>query len=360
MRKYIKIILILTVLVAIGAGIYFWLRQTPAGQRIGGVLFPPSVKTGEEPGLGEVGAGGLTVFSDEEIFDYWVNAKNGSVYYLNPAGQAFKLSGLGNELVNSQTLPRLNKVSASSDGTYALAKFNYPNFPTFSIFNTVTNSWQPLPAGTIAAAWSPDALEIAYVDGQALRILNLTSQKTSEVIKMSQQELGLHWRKDGKILISANGGTATKVLLLNPKDKILVPFLEENDLVLQWSKDDSLGLKLTSANQKPLLALIDGNGANLTQLTFLTMPEKCLLLENKIYCAVPKNIKEEGLRLPADYYKKTIYFADVIYLIDLTDGSVTTTLDPLNPIDAEHLELNNNVLLFKNRLDDRLYSIVVQ
>lgn len=357
MKKYLKILLIIIILAAIGAGIYYFFRTNQTAQKILTNVFPETAKTGEELRTGATEGGRLATLADEEIFDYWVNAKTGSVYYLNPTGQAFKLSNLGGELINSQTLPRLNKVSASNDGTYALAKFSYPNFPTFSIFSTVTNSWQPLPAGTIAAAWSPENPEIAFVDSQALRILNLASQKTTEVVKMSQQELGLHWRKDGKILIYANSGTATKVLLLNPKDKILVPFLEENDLIISWSKDDTLGLKLTSANQKPQLALIDGNGANLTQLTFLTMPEKCLLLENKIYCAVPKNIKEEGLRLPADYYKKAVYFSDALYLIDLTDGSVATILDPANPIDAEHLELNNNKLYFKNRLDDKLYSL---
>lgn len=357
MKRYLKFLLITFVFTALGAGIYFLLRGTPAGQRIGGIIFPPGVKTGEEAGTGTITPAGLATIAESEIFDYWVNAKNGSVYYLNPAGQVIKTGSQGEELVNSQTLPRLNKVEPSSDGTYIIAKFNYPNFPTFSVFNTVTNTWQPLPAGTIAAAWSPANPEIAYIDGQALRILNLTNQKTSEVIKMNQQELELHWRKDGKILIASNSGTATKIVSLNLKDKTIAPFLEENDLVIRWSEDDSLGLKLTSANQLPRLALIDGNGATLTDLTFLTLPSKCLLLETKIYCAVPKNIKE-GLRLPEDYYKKTIYFDDALYLIDLSSGGVSELkTDAAAKIDAEHLELRENALLFKNRLDDKLYRL---
>ena len=95
----------------------------------------------------------------------------------------------------------------------------------------------------------------------------------------------------------------------------------------------------------------------LTPLSFNTLPPKCLIENNKIYCAVPKNINE-GIKLPDDYYKKAIYFDDTIYLIDLSNAGVTELKTDSNlTIDAEHLEISNGKLFFKNRLDDKLYSL---
>lgn len=363
MNKYLKIILITVVVISLILGGYWLFKKNPAVQKVITAVFPGSQKIGigAEGNMENKLAGPkLKSLTTDPIFDYWVNSKTGDVYYLNEAGQVLKKSGETETVVNSQTVPRLNQVTASFDGTYALAKFNYPNFPTFSIFNTVTNSWQPLPEKTIAAAWSPNTQEIAYLDDKALRILNVTTQKTQEIVKMNQKELVLHWRTDSKILLSVTPESTSKILALNLKNKTLEPFLEEAGVSIQWAKDDRLGIKLNHVNGTNQTSLIDTNGTILSTFTFITLPSKCAISENKIYCAVPKNVPE-NTKLPEDYYKRAVYFDDVLYLIDLSTGgySEITTENPNLTIDAEHLEIQNNALLFKNRLDGKLYSLAL-
>lgn len=359
-KKYLKPLALIISAVALGVLAYYFFKTNPAIQKAAVNLFPGSQKTGAENNLGvtvEVPKfGALTNIS---IFDYWLNSKTNSIYYLNEAGQIIKNNNGNEELVNSQSLQKLNKVTASPDGNYILAKFNYPTLPTFSIFNTITNSWQSLPQNTIAAAWSPDSQKIAYLDDKSLKILNILTQKTQEVLKFSQKEIDLDWRFDNQILISSNYGPTTKILSFALDKKTLTPFLEEFGLVIKWSDDNLFGIKLNTINNKPVTSIIDANGTVLTQLTFITIPSKCLIQQHKIYCAVPQNISEQ-LKLPEDYYKKVVYFDDKLYLIDLTNGGVSEISADINvPIDADHLEFSQGKLYFKNRLDDKLYSLAL-
>lgn len=359
-KKYLKILTIIIILIAIGFGVYYFFKKSPAGQNFLGVIFPGTFKAGEEIGGQPIAGAKLQALTQDPIFDYWINSKTGNIYYLSPVGQVIRISGGQEEVVNSQTLSRLNQLTASPDGTLAIAKFNYPNFQTFSIFNTVTNSWQPLPAGTIAAAWSPTQ-EIAYLDAKSLKTLNLANQKTVEILKLTQKEAELYWRPDSKILLTnslSSSELESQIWSINLANKTIAPFLNETGLAIKWSLDGKFGLRLKTVNRTPLLGLIDENGQALAELTFVTLPSKCLIKEKKIYCAVPKNLPER-ISLPENYYKKAVYFEDSFYLIDLNTGGVSTIFNPELPIDAEHLELDNGRLYFKNRLDDKLYSLTL-
>ena len=363
-KKYLKITIIILVIISVALGLYFFFKKNPAVQNIVVSLFPSSQKLngGETSGTTEAQKQKFQNVINEPIFDYWINSKNGSVYYLNQAGQVIKLTNGSGELANSQTLPKLNKISASSDGTYVLAKFNYPQLPTFSIFNAVTNAWQALPANTIAAAWSPNSQELLYADNKSLNILNLTGQKTKKIIDLTQKELDLNWVSPQIALFSAPPTIelSSTIWSLNLNSKILLPLIQgQSGLSVKWSKDGELGIKFQNINKLPKTSLVDKNGSDLTTLSFITLPSKCLIESNKIYCAVPKNINE-GIKLPDDYYKRAIYFDDTVYLIDLSNAGVTELKTGSNLIiDAEHLEISGGKLFFKNRLDDKLYSLAL-
>jgi len=356
-KKYLKITVAILIIGIIIWVAYWFLSKNPTVQNLAVSLFPSSQKTNNETGANETAEPKLESLTNAPIFDYWVNNKNGAIYYLNETGQVVKTANGAAELVNSQPLPKLNKVTASPDGAFAAAKFNYPTFPTFAIFNTASNSWQPLPSNTIAVAWSLNSQNLAYADDKSLKILNLSTQKNQEIIKLSQKDINLEWRSDSQILLSIDSGITVKMMLLDIKAKTLVPFLEESGLTIKWSDDNRLGIKFNSANGTPITSLIDASGAILSRLTFVTLPSKCLIQKNKIYCAVPQNISEQ-LKLPEDYYKKAVYFDDILYLIDLSTTEVSEIkTENSATIDAEHLELFNNTLLFKNKIDGKLYSL---
>lgn len=359
-KKIIKILAVIIIIAAFIAGLYYFFRTNPTIQNIQKAVvsvFPGPQKSGEQTSQPSLAAK-LQNISEDQIFDYWINKKTGDVYYANKAGQIIKSANGKEELVNSQTINNLNRLESSYDGSSAVAKFNYPSLPTFSIFNAETNGWRALPQDTISATWSPNSGEVIYLDDKALKILNLADQKTRELSKMNQKDIELHWRNDSKILLTSNLNSAVKIWAWDLNKKTLVPFLMEVGTAISWSKDDKFGIKLNSANETPRTSLIDGNGNVLSEFTFKTLPSKCLIQDQKIYCAIPKNIPG-NVKLPEDYYKKAVYFEDVFYIINLSTGgfSEIPTENPDLAIDAEHLEVFGGKLFFKNRLDDKLYNI---
>ncbi len=364
MKKYLKYIAIILVITAIaGAVYYFFFREREALPEFIGGLFPGSEKIDREIAEPEEAEEPqLQALEDFPIFDYWINVETGDFYYVTLAGQVVKETEAGERsTVNSQIITRLNRVTASPNGRYALAKFNYPNLPTFGIFNTATDSWQPLPENTIAAAWSPDSQRLIYANENSLNILNLSNGRSSKALDLTQKALELDWVSDELVFLSVPASVehASSIWSLNLSNNRLTPLFEDEiGLTAKWFENSDLGLALFSVNRSPFISLVDHAGEVLNVFNFTTLPSKCLIyLGSKLYCAVPKNI---GLNteLPDDYYKKSVYFDDALYEIDLTGAGVfeLTTENKNVAIDAEHLEVYAGRLYFKNRIDNRFYS----
>ena len=307
----------------------------------------------------------LSILTKNPAAAYWINAVTGAVYYLNPARQVIRVTDAGEETVNSQTLAKLHSVTASPDGVFAIAEFNYPNQPIFSVFNTVTASWQPLPENTVAAAWASSSQQLAYLENKnnagSLKILNIASQKTQEILKFSQAEARLYWVKPSIVYLLNSASSAdypASLWSIDLSKKTLRPLIrEENGLVFNWSPNGDLGLKLNNSERLPKLSLIDGQGSVLREFTFVTLPEKCVFEGRKLYCAAPQFLRD-NLVLPDDYYKKSVYFRDDIYLIDIDTAAATLLLNgDENLIDAEQLTIRGNNLYFINRYDNLIYRL---
>jgi len=378
-QRFIKILILIGVIAAIGIGGYF-LWQFLASKIIGG----PG--TGEIPStevvdIGEGGAIGaevntaeqtaaqeaqtvtqkLSIFINSPVFEYWLNTKENSVYFANLDGQIIRInSNNSRQMASSQTLNGLHKITPSADGSLAIAEFNYPALPSLSVFFASSTSWQPLPAETISAAISPDSKKIAFTGQTALNILDLQTQKTTEVQKMSQVGLNLNWLTDSAVLLQSDPSVEIRNYLysFNLADKTLRTLINgEYGLDIKWAKDGNLGLKMNTADRVAKLSLIDNFGSGIVNFTFLTMPEKCLLEAQNIYCGIPKNIRE-GIILPDNYYKKSDYFVDDIFQINLPTGKIVKLFDGNEvALDATDLKIKDNALLFINRYDQKVYSL---
>lgn len=382
-RRIIRIVIIVLILAGIGVGAYFlwvWLSSKTVSNLPGAGQTP----TTEVTNVGEGGAIGAQVNTTEQtatqeartitqrlsilinspVSKYWINSKDNSVYFANLAGQIIKInSNNTRQLVSSQTLNNLHSITPSVDGSLAVAEFNYPQLPTLSIFSASSTSWQPLPAGTVSAVVSPDSKQIAYTDRSALNTIDLTTQKTTKIQDMSQVGLKLNWLNNQEILFSSDPAVTSRgyIYSFNLTSKTLKTLISgEYGLDVQWATDGGLGIKMNSTDRVSKLSLIDNFGSNVVDFAFLTVPEKCLLKSQKMYCGVPKNIKQ-GLILPDDYYKKGVYFIDDIFELDLPTGKITKLFDGSSvALDAYDLKLKGSDLLFINRYDNKVYSLGLQ
>ena len=102
-KAYIKIFLIIAILAVIALAAYWFFSQPNTLQSINSALFGQK-ETPTGNGKSSVETGGLNQLTAEPIFDYWINDKDNSVYYLNEAGSVYKISGTENKLINKRPL----------------------------------------------------------------------------------------------------------------------------------------------------------------------------------------------------------------------------------------------------------------
>lgn len=359
-KKILKLTVGLVIIGAIVATTYYLLKNDSAAENIIELVFPTSENNGN--GDEEATTEKLRLLVNSETFDYWVSKTQG-LFYMIPTGEIYRRNFEGeDELLSAQQVPRVRRISPSPDGNSIIAEFNHPFSTTFAIFNVSTRNWKVLPNRTIAATWSPNGQEIALADGTALKILDLKTDKTREISKFSQQDVELSWLVAQKLLISQSPSFTQPSSLwsLDLTNRNFLPLIESaNGLMIKWSDDRTLGIRLDSIDGKPYTRLMNSNGETIATFSFKTMPSKCLINADQIYCAVPENIRD-GVKLPDDYLKRAAYFNDRIYLIDMSDGGIEVLFEDLTMnIDADHLEFLDDSIAFRNRIDGKIYSLTL-
>lgn len=381
MSRTLKIPLLIIIFIILGAAVYFgW-------QNLQVILNPP-----DNDSLGDNATTTITIpivsdqvmatttsdqpapvavlkpvsISDQSIFDYWVlNAATSSkIFYINSEGQIMQVNEDSDELISSSAIQGLQSIKSSNDGKWTLIKAGAMNNPQFSIFNSETNIWQQLNNVT-AADFSPDNKKVAYLDtSNNLMNKSLTSTKAKpiKIMAITQEDFDLEWLSTDRILLVPKPSYkfTGQIWSINIKNLVLSLIAEGPGLIVNWADDGKSGIKSVSLNKKsPEMSLIDDKGAMKASLDFKTTPDKCLIKQTKIYCAIPQGHNAlVDPSLPDDYLKRAVYFKDSIYVVDMVSNSYNQVFDGNDPIiDATHLSLAGNVLLFINRYDSKLYKL---
>ncbi len=384
MKKIIIISSIILGILAILVGVYFAWEKTKS------ILTPPSV--GQQPTTANqqptasgqqaaliAAAQKLKILSDQPIFDYWIfnstptstaassTPSNNKIFYLMADGKIFVLKEDGkSEAVTSDPISNLQAIKSSSDGKRVIIKSGDFTSPQFIIFNSETKIFELLPENITAATFSPDAKKIAYLEKSSgnliIKDLIGTKPKSVKILSFNQKDFDLEWILPEKIILfpKASAFYPASAWSVDTKNKTIASLTTEiSGLMIKWSTDGKIGLEFLSQFQGTVrsLNLIDNKGSIQANLDFMTLPDKCLIAEPKIYCAIPQNIPAKTI-LPDDYLKRAVYFQDSFYQIDITQNSFSEILGGTElTIDAVNLKLINNKLFFVNRYDNKLYSL---
>lgn len=121
----------------------------------------------------------------------------------------------------------------------------------------------------------------------------------------------------------------------------------------------------SKGGQKMQLAIMNYNGGEYRNLDIPTFSSKCTWSKNgkTLFYALPSEIPENSI-LPNDYKEKKFYTADTFWKINLETGEkkrIVEIKDIKERYDATDLFLNpnENILFFVNRIDKKLYKIVL-
>lgn len=385
MRKILIIIVIILVVAAMGIGVYFAWKQSQA------ILNPPTV--GQVPVVPNqkfqqiqnnptsqqaISQSVLRSISSDQVFDYWVSNASSSpqIYYLNQDGKILLAgtaqSGASDQVVSASTTYEVQAVKASPDGKFAVIKSGDLANPRFSLWSAITKTSTILPNAQ-AAAFAPDSKKLAMLrrssnpSSSNLVIKNLLNAKAKDqfVLSIALSDIDLSWIAPQQILLLSKpsfdytGGTWSVDLKTNKLSLIN----SGRGIMANWSTDGKYGM-LFSVNddRSTALNLIQPNGGITANLDFATLPSKCFLAPTQMYCALPQSYNTTGgaVVLPDDYLKRAVYSIDFIYSIDLNQNNFTALFADRSPqVDATHLQLAGNQLLFINRYDNKLYSLTI-
>ncbi len=406
MKKTLIIISIVLGVAAMGLGVYFAWKKSKE------ILTPPPA-TGQKPIVQnqnlpvstgnqnqQAQAAKLKVLSDQPVFDYWVYypaatstpiiSKSTSsiavstsspaislkpeIFYASEDGRILKVSAKGgpasggkeseDEVVSSDVISNLQSIKASPDGKMVLVKYGDLINPQFSLFNVETKVWQKF-SDISAAAFSPDNKKIAYFEKTSGSLVTKdllgAKPKTTKVVSINQKDFDLSWILPDKILLvpKPSFDYESQIWAVDLKNKTLNSLASGRGLMVNWSSDGKMGIRFRSTEARvPEMTLINDSGDALANLDFSTLPDKCLIKQPQIYCAIPQtyNSVQEPL-LPDDYLKRAVYFQDFIYSINTIKNSFAPIFFAQDPaIDATHLSLVENELIFINRYDNKLYG----
>lgn len=357
-----KVAIVFVVLLAVGAAAYFgwrlFRREPPNG------TLP--IPTPSSP-LPPVGAAPISPrlrrIIESPIFSYWINPANDALYYVTDTGEIYRLT-LGGEpqLVTTQPIQGLMEVVPSPDHLRALVSFGSREEPLFAVFDTTASRWQPLPAGTRAAAFNPAGDKLMLLSERSgttfLFEFTLSDAKLIEISRLNVRDVILSWPTTDTIYIVDRPSASHfgSLWTLNRTNKTIRRLIQdERGLIIRW--EGSIGLKFSMGSQSMAssLGLINGEGRFAGEFPFLTtLPQKCTLTEPLFVCAVPQGTL---LGLPDDYLKRKVYSEDALLAWNKESGATMELFGGEEAvIDAEMLQISNGKLYFLNRYDRRIYE----
>lgn len=363
MKKTIYIIFSVLLVIVIGLLAYFGYRYFTGAEDEEIPILPPDTRTTvSSEGEPMIDIKKLTQITEEAVAAYWIENRTGKLFTMQPSGI---ITG-----INEQPINDLHETKVSSDNQKLLVHFGYPNKQVFSVLNVLSKSWSPLPNGTIAAAWHPEnSSEIAYLQNNYLRIMDIDSGKSRTIMPINLIDVTLDWPVANGVLIAdrpsalTSGSVlavelSTKNAQINANGKGLI-VKKSGALELQFTNENGRNSRLSLINTATGAEILNFNDVFLGDTT--TLPSKCAIDKTKIYCAVPRSIPD-GVILPDDYLKRQFLSSDDIYLtnLDIENQLIETTIiysDLEKEIDAKDLRVIGNSLYFINKRDSKLYKL---
>jgi hypothetical protein len=362
MRKIIITISIILIIIITGFLIYLFLdSDSNIDFKIVDLLTDDS-KDGE---LGVVAENKINILSQEDVLGYSINPATKNIYIINELGEIKKNTGSDSEKISSQKIEGINKVKSSEDGRKIMIKFNYPNQPFFSIYNTNDNNWTPLPKNTISADWHPEnSNEIIYLNNNNLKILDLKKGSSRSILNIHLTGSELSWVTPSEVIAIDRPTTKyiSNAWLINLSTKKINKVVSGNGLMINQKGS----WRLTSAFNKKDGGIFNLINSEINKIVvnfdFKTLASKCVINQNIFYCAIPNQIPS-NTSLPDDYLNREFISNDVIksFTIDDDNQSIKTSslYNGSDNIDAIDLKIIDNKLYFINRFNRKLYSLTL-
>lgn len=330
--------------------------------------------------------------SPDPVAAYFIDPKD-NILILKADGQIVRMTSAQTEILSPSKIEGVFHASFSSSGRRLLVATEEDGGLRHNLFEVEKGSWQALPAGIRAAAWSPSDDRLAYISSDdELVLLNLSDPQArpQNLTRVPWVGMGMSWPSADTIVFHTkpSARTGSYALAYSIRNRTLTPLFEDiRGGSAAWSPDGARGILFESnANERGgRLALLDGGGAVVRQFSLFTLPSKCTFHtelapratstatstttrtaatssppddREYLICGVPRYTETiSRAELPDEYYQMGLFTEDDVLAIELRSGNLLPVFDdPAHSVDADRPRMANGKLYFINRLDGRLYA----
>lgn len=308
----------------------------------------------------------LRILTSSKAYGFFVDTEATStpnIYYLSDDGIHRMTVEGGNDVLVAPIKQYVQNISSTSGGMIVKTTDSNGTNPHSYIFTPRTETLIELPDTVVAATLNHDGSRVASLISESTGVsrivisnADLSSPKT--VLSFAQTGFNIAWPNQETIYLmqppsnvaqssvwKVDVASSTINNIIAPQTGMIASFSEASPYMMVFSR---YALALESS--------IDGTTIlSLPQ----TLPSKCAWGESAIYCGVPQGYPK-GVILPDSYLQRAFYSVDSLYRIDLStkqSGEVTLSNLPALDINSPILLENQELLIFINRYDQKLYSM---
>ena len=358
-----KIVLAIILIALVGGAAYFGWRlfaRNEGGGTTPPPLLPPSppIPTGSSPDA-------MRALTPSAVFAYWVNGATETLYYVTEEGQIMRaVLGGETQAVTNQRIDQLRSATPSPDGERVLVSFGAADRPFFSVFDIAESSWQPLPEGVTAAAWSPDGARLAllvHAGGEGtLNTFTLKDRTVKELVQLNIRGVELSWGAPDELFIlerpsAKHFGSLWRFTF---SGTTLLPVVQnQRGLMVRWWPGGATGIRFGYEENQLRLDTITSHGASLGKLPLVTLPTKCAFGNTMMYCGVPRELSLRD-EWPDDYFSRKRYTEDNLFSWSSSTNAFSRIWEG-DGLDVQEPLVRGAKLFFLNRYDRRVYEFLL-
>ncbi|PCI28838.1 hypothetical protein COB52_03135 [Candidatus Kaiserbacteria bacterium] len=303
------------------------------------------------------------------IAGYYKREENSILFVDRATGHVFEqdLETNVSKRINQATVPKVYNSIFVNDGEAVVRQSIHEDGDVLTIFSLSKDGSSNTSIPFLTSIEAGQGSDFAFIEKtstvSSLGIFDVDKETRTILFESELKNWSLQWRGNS-ILMTQNPSffLLTSAMLVNSSTGSReVVISQKKGLITNLSPDAKQILFSVIENNRPVLYIRNIESGEETSLNVSGFADKCAWIESSVICALPNSLPEGSY--PDIWYTGEVSFSDSFWKIDTKDLILSKIISPESELgismDAINLLVNDNVLFFKNKTDQTLWSLII-